>query len=304
MPPRPPHRRTAARRTARRAAWRRYRKALPKVLVPLSPEEAFEARENAYAFVRSRLTDAERAVCERAEAAPPPPDGLKPRRVRMFPPEECERVLAWAQTAYARGSGWRPGQCWFDDWLTTQAFAPAAAAEGWLLGMECVAKDLDQACHIHRPTQGPRAGVLRLPHDTVMPVGTGRDHDGLGWILALNADHAGGVFYFPELREALHLPVGHALLYPRSHTPGVTRIDPTDGARFTLESHRPPREISDVILSGWGARPTPRSGRAASSPPPSRQSPDPAPPEGPRPAAPAAPAPPSPAPRIWLPGQA
>ena len=300
--PKPRKPRATAKRKERRAAWRRYRKALPKVIAPLSSEEIFHARENAYDFVKERMTDAERAVCEQAEANERPPAGLKPKVVRMLPEDPCEKILAWAQTAYARGSGWTPGQCWHDDWLHTKAFSPRAGAEPFLIGMECVAQDLDQACRLHRPTGGARPGVLRLPHDTVMPVRTGRDHRGLGWIMALNADHAGGVFYFPEYREAFHLPVGHALLYPRSHTPGVTRIDPTDGARFTFESHRPPKEISEVILSA--AAPAPRSAQAASSPRPSPQSPDPAPREGPRPAAPAPPAaPPSPS-RIWLPGQA
>ena len=234
-------------RTAKRAAERRFKKSMPKVMGVVSREQVARTQRDPYGALLEKLTEDERALARRAEENAPPPEGLLPKTIRMLMPRDAEILLTWAQAAYARGAAHNPGRCWFDDYETPY-FPLRAMAEGWVLGLSCVSADLDKACHITRQLGGPRAGVLRLPHETVMPVGTGRDDTGLGWILALNDDADGGLLYWPELKAVTRLRAGWAVLYPRTHTPGITRIDPAKGARFTVESHAPPRAIREVLV--------------------------------------------------------
>lgn len=282
-------RKQRGRRTRRnadeRARWRKFRKDAPRIIGALTPQRRAQIASDPYGTLLEKLTEEERTLALRAGAHPAPPEALMPRTVRMLTREDAAILLTWAQAAYARGSGLHPGRCWFDD-FETQAFPLRAMAEGWVFGLTCASHDLDQAARITRQLDGARAGVLRLPHDTVMPVGTGRAKDGLAWVLALNDDHDGGLFYWPEMKTVTRLRAGHAILFPRTHAPGVTRIDPARGARFTLESHAPPRRLREVILSDAPPAPRPAPGTAPprpSTPPADRPRAQAARPEAPSP---------------------
>ena len=205
------------------------------------------------------LSDAEREDARRFVATRRVAPKLDIRIIRGFvKPPECEILLAWAQNAYARGSGTEPGRNWFTSWSDESIFPAAFVDHASIAKLaECVALDLDRLALITAAErQKRRYGILRLSADLGIPGGMFRNEKrtGKGWLVLLNArEYDGGVFYWPHYQAAFALGEGDVLAYPRECPPCVTRLQAARGARFTLESHPPPKPLRSHAASLCGA---------------------------------------------------
>ena len=230
---------------------------------PLTPEQA--AREErkrlirehraltdkatrAYEDVLARLPEAHRGHARRMERRNEPKLPLQFVSGLIERPEDFRRILAYVQTLYALGvMHGDAGNQWWDDLLEESPANHLAMRAGITRLMLSVAHDLDRSCRIRR--QGKyRGGVRRMwTGSSHLPSRESKDGE-IGWIMCLH--EPGTVLYFPRYRAAWRLRTGDVVCFPREAYPGVTPVPEVgDGdARFTFESHPPPRSHQRTIL--------------------------------------------------------
>ena len=195
-----------------------------------------------YRELRATLPPEMLRATRRAEKVPQHPADL--RLVKSFITERDARALLnLAQAAYAHQGNfartWVPLPKRNSDSLIFRT-----EQQGLVGLLRCIAHDLDQACRI--PLGVQPHGFLRLHHPLEIPPKA--YDDSLAWLLALNNDHKGGNSFIPSFQTAFTMHPGDALLFPRKHTPGVSKLA-QGPARYTVEAYPPPLSIANPIDS-------------------------------------------------------